>query len=121
MRLKGIKSQIKLAKYLKTHEEDSLNLGFFKNEDNELQTPNQRTFSYFIKNHLDKEKKQIIEFAVSKIERIADKFNIVLDIEVFEKKEAVKKDKSKKNPDKEYIKHLKLLIKLLENSKEEKV
>ena len=96
MRLKGIKSQIKLAKYLKTHEEDSLNLGFFKNEDNELQTPNQRTFSYFIKNHLDKEKKQIIEFAVSKIERIADKFNIVLDIEVFEKKEAVKKDKSKK-------------------------
>jgi len=95
-RLKGIISQAKLANYLKTHAEDSLNLGFFKDRNNRVKTPDQRTFSYFTKNHLDEEKKQVIEFVASKIEKIADKFNIVLNIEAFEKKQAIKKDESKK-------------------------
>jgi putative transposase len=86
MRLKGIKSQSELVRYLQSNKEDSLKLGFFKDENNNLKVPDQRTFSYFIRNHLDEEKKQIIEFVVSKIEKIADKFNIILDIEVFDKK-----------------------------------
>jgi len=77
MRLKGIQSQTKLAAYLKTHEKDSINIGFFRDENNKVKTPNQRTLSYFIKNHLDEEKKQIIEFMASRIEKIADKFNII--------------------------------------------
>lgn len=95
-RLKGIKSQTKLAEYLKTHEKEALNLGFFKDGYNKTKTPNQRTFSYFIKNHLDEEKRQIIEFVVRRIEKIADKFNIILDIETFEKKKVARKDESKK-------------------------
>jgi len=96
MRLKGIQSQTKLAGYLKMHEKDAINLGFFKDENNKIKTPDQRTFSYFIKNHLDEEKKQLIEFVTRKIEKITEKFNIVLDIEMFEKKQAIKKDESKK-------------------------
>lgn len=96
IRLKGIKSQAKLARYLKTHEKEALNLGFFRDENNNIKTPNQRTFSYFIKNHLDEEKKEIIDFVANRIEKIADKFNIILDIETFEKKQIIKKDRSKK-------------------------
>ncbi len=80
MRLKGIQSQTKLANYLKTHEKDAINIGFFRDKNNKIKTPDQRTFSYFIKNHLDEEKKQIIEFVSDKIEKIAEKFNIILDI-----------------------------------------
>jgi len=91
MRLKGIISQTKLTVYLKTHDKDAINLGFFKDENNKIKIPDQRTFSYFINNHLDEEKKQIIEFVANKIEKIADKFNIVLDIKVLDKKEDNKK------------------------------
>lgn len=102
MQLKGLKSQSELVRYLKAHETDSLKLGFFKDENNKLKTPDQRTFSYFIKNHLDEEKKQIIEFVVSKIEKIADKFNIVLDIEVFDKR---KKDDKAERCEKTFYNH----------------
>ncbi len=96
MRLKGIQSQTKLANYLKTHEKDAINIGFFRDKNNKIKTPDQRTFSYFIKNHLDEEKKQIIEFVSDKIEKIAEKFNIILDIEAFEKKKVVKESKNEK-------------------------
>jgi len=89
MRLKGIRSQTNLAGYLKTHEKDAINIGFFRDENNKIKTPDQRTFSYFVKHHLDEEKKQIIDFVASKIEKIAEIFSIILDIEVL--------DKNKKN------------------------
>ncbi len=96
MRLKGIISQTKLTNYLKTHEQDALNLGFFKDENNKIKTPDQRTFSYFTKHHLDEEERQIIDFVTSRIEKIAEKFNIILDIEAFEKKQAIKENKCEK-------------------------
>ncbi len=38
-----------------------------------------------MKYHLNEERKELIEFVVAKIEKIADKFNIVLDSEIFTK------------------------------------
>ncbi len=96
MRLKGIKSQSKLSEYLQNHKDETLGLGFFKDENNNVRTPDQRTFSYFIKNHLDEEKTRIMDFVVKKIESIADKFNIILDIETFEKKKTIKESKCEK-------------------------
>jgi putative transposase len=114
MRLKGIISQTKLSEYLKRNEKDALNLGFFRDKNNKIKTPDQRTFSYFIRHHLDEGKKQIIDFVTKKIEKIADKFNIVLDIEVFDKK---KKDEKTKECKKTFYNHknqkLKELCKLI--------
>ena len=62
MRLKGIKSQSKLAEYLETHENDAIKLGFFRDRNNKVKTPDQRTFSYFIKNHMDDNRNQLIDF-----------------------------------------------------------
>ncbi|MBI2084628.1 MAG: transposase [Candidatus Aenigmarchaeota archaeon] len=95
MKLKGIKSQSKLALYLRTYEKDSIRLGFFNDRDNKLRTPDQRTLSYFIKKHLDFEKKQLIEFVSKKIEEVSEKFNIVLDLEILHKN-TVKESKNEK-------------------------
>lgn len=96
MKLKGIRSQSKLAQYLKTHEEVAIKLGFFRDRNNRIKTPDQRTFSYFIKSHLNDERRQIIDFASSKIEDIADKFGVVLDIEILNKNSKPKENKSEK-------------------------
>ncbi len=96
-RLKGIKFQAALARYLRSDETDALNLGFFRGVDNSLKIPDQRTFSWFARRHLDGNKKQLTEFAASTIESIADKFGIVLDAEPLRKKKATPpKEMSKK-------------------------
>jgi putative transposase len=87
-RLKEIRSQSELARHLKSHEQDSLKLGFFRDRNNRLETPDQRTFSYFIKNHMDNDKRELVEFVVKKIEAIADKFGIVLDSRALSKEDA---------------------------------
>lgn len=96
MRLKGIKSQSELARYLKTHETESLKLGFFRDRNNILRTPDQRTFSYFTRNHLGEDKKELIELVSSKIEEISDKFDIVLDALPLESKAAARHSANKK-------------------------
>lgn len=96
MKLKGIRSQSKLSQCLKSYEDVSVKLGFFKDRYNKIKTPDQRTFSYFIKNHLDDEKRQIIDFVCKKIGEISEKFNIVLDIEILDKSAKTKEFKSEK-------------------------
>ncbi len=91
MRLKGIKSQSKLAKYLESHEKEALMLGFFRDENGKIKTPDQRTISYFIRHHMNKDKWRIVEFMTGVIEKIADKFNLVLDAEALKKEPAPSK------------------------------
>jgi putative transposase len=86
MKLKGMKFQTKLVKYLKGNENDALNLGFYRDIDNKILIPNQRTFSYFANHILDEETKSIIDFIVEKTESVAEKFGVVFDVEILEVK-----------------------------------
>jgi len=91
--LKGIKSCKFLSDYLKAHEGDAVNLGFDKDEANNLMIPDQRSFSYFLVKKLAKEEKDIIELVIKKIREISDKFDLSFDTEipkVGEKTEPVK-------------------------------
>jgi len=93
MKLKGIKSQTKLSNYLNKNEEDALNLGFYRDGNNNILVPDQRTFSYFINHTLTKEEKGLIDFIVNKTEEITQKFGIIFDVETLkpELKEKVTK------------------------------
>jgi len=66
-KLKGIKFHTKLTKYLNRRPSEKFKLGFTK-------TPDRRTIGYFIYHILDKETKEIIEFAADEIEQISEKF-----------------------------------------------
>jgi putative transposase len=81
MKLKGIKFQTKLSKYLSENEEDALNLGFYRDINNKILVPDQRSFSYFINHTLTNEEKELIDFIVNKTEEIAQKFGIIFDVE----------------------------------------
>lgn len=87
-KLKHLKLQTHLVRYLKNNRKDAQKLGFKK-------VPDQRTISYFINHILDKNSSELIDYAVSKIEEIADKFGIIFDVEAIQiekpKKETPKK------------------------------
>ena len=85
MKLKGIKFEAELARYLRKNEQDSRNLGFF-NEDNELKTPNRRTLNRFINLMLTAEEQELIDFIVNKTLEVVEKFELDFDIEVPELK-----------------------------------
>jgi putative transposase len=72
-KLKGIKKQTKLIKYLKRNRSELKQLGL-------NQIPNQRTISYFNNRILDEQTKNYIDFIADKIEYISEKFGIILDI-----------------------------------------
>ena len=76
-KLKGIRFQSQLEKYLRLHKQEIHKL-------NLLSVPNQRTISYFINNILDDETKQLIDFIASKIEEISNKFGILLDTNIIQ-------------------------------------
>ncbi len=87
-KLKGIRLQTKLVRYLKRHPKDKFKLGF-------SQTPDQTMISYFLKRILDDNTKELIDFAVSKIEEISEKFGILLDVKTLEPEKPKKKTKKR--------------------------
>ena len=72
-KLKGIKFQTQLERYLKKHKDERKQLGFES-------VPNQRTISYFLNSILDQQIKNDIDFIVQKINEVSEKFGIILDI-----------------------------------------
>jgi putative transposase len=78
MKLKSIKSQTELSKFLTESKEDAHNLGFY-GENDKILTPNQRSFSHFINHKLTEEEKKFIEFIITKTNEISQKFGIVFD------------------------------------------
>lgn len=84
--LKGIKFCTKLTKYLKRHPADKFKLGFSK-------TPDRRTISYFFHHILDDETRELLNFTASKIEKISEKFGILLDVKILTPEKTTKATK----------------------------
>jgi len=81
MKIKCIRSQSQLAKYLEMHKEDALNLGFYL-ENGNLVVPDQRSISYFLNHILDDELRNLINSLANKIEELSKKFGIIFDVEI---------------------------------------
>ncbi len=77
--LKGLKFETSLENFLKGNREIAFNLGFLKNANNEVDIPNRRTFSYFLKHRITDEDRKIINSVKEIITTISDKFSIQLD------------------------------------------
>jgi len=82
-KLKGIKFQIQLERYLRHHKQELYKL-------NMTTVPNQRTISYFLNNILDDETRQLIDFIAMKIEEISNKFGILLDTNIIQPRQPKK-------------------------------
>ncbi len=106
MELKEIKSHRTLSEYLKSHEEESLTLGFYKNTDNSLLVPDQRTFSYFVVHKLTEAEKELIKIIIEKIKELSEKFDINFEVE---SKKLVKKIETIKESNLQYQKEQKLM------------
>jgi hypothetical protein len=87
-RLKGIKFQTQVVKYLKKHPKEKYRLGF-------SQTPDQTMISYFLKHAIDDETKEQIDFIVSKILQISEKFGILFDVKTLDPEKPVKETKER--------------------------
>lgn len=88
-KLKGIKFHTKLTKYLNKNPSEKYKLGFTK-------TPDRTTIGYFVNHILDDETKELIDFAVTIIEEITEKFGILIDVETL-KPEQPKKETKERN------------------------
>ena len=60
--LKGLKFQTSLEKFLKDNSKVAFKLGFLKNKDNGVDTPDRRTFSYFLKHRITEQDKGFIDY-----------------------------------------------------------
>ncbi|MCK5260549.1 MAG: transposase [Thermoplasmatales archaeon] len=74
-KLKGMKFQTQLIRYLKRHRNELKLLGLDE-------IPDQTTISYFINHILDNETKELLNYTTKKIEEISEKFDIILDIQI---------------------------------------
>jgi putative transposase len=74
-KLKGIKFQTQIVRYLKRHRDELKLLGF-------KEIPDQTTISYFTKHILDDDIQELIHFIANKIEEISEKFDIILDNQI---------------------------------------
>jgi putative transposase len=86
--LKGIKFHTKLTKYLKRNPFDKFKLGF-------TNTPDRRTIGYFINHILDQQTKELINYTVSKIIEISEKFGILIDLKTLEPDKPLKDTKER--------------------------
>lgn len=88
-KLKGIKFQTQLRKYLKKHKKDRYRLGFQK-------LPDRRTINYFTNHILSDETREQLDYAVDEILKISAKYCILFDVKTFEI-EKHKKETKKRN------------------------
>jgi len=86
-KLKGIKFHSKLTKLLRRKPSVKWKLGFSK-------TPDRRTIGYFINHILDEETRELIDYAVDKIEEVSEKFGILLDVKTLESEKPQKQTKA---------------------------
>lgn len=106
MELKEMKSHHNLSEYLKSHEEESLMIGFYKDTDNSLLVPDQRTFSYFVVHKLTELEKKTIKVIIEKIRELSQKFDINFEVEF---KRPAKKIETVKESNLQYQKEQKLM------------
>jgi hypothetical protein len=87
-RLKKFRFITQTIQYLKSHPEETIQLGF-------KELPNRRQVGYFQNHILDNETKELIDFIINKIEEITDKFGITLDIISLKPKKIKKQTKTR--------------------------
>jgi len=87
-KLKGIRFQTRVVRYLKRNPSDKFKLGFST-------TPDQTTISYFLINILDNETKELLDFTVSKIQEVSEKFCILFDVKTLEPEKPIKETKER--------------------------
>jgi len=87
-KLKGIRFQTRVVRYLKRNPSEKFKLGFST-------TPDQTTISYFLINILDDETKELLDFAVSKIHDVSEKFGILFDVKTLEPEKPIKETKER--------------------------
>ena len=104
--LEGLKFETSLEKFLKENKDVAFKLGFLKNSDNEVDIPDRRTFSYFLKHRITDEDRKIINFVKETITTISDKFSIPLNTNT---KSAVEKGEKARITEEDRIKNIKYL------------
>ena len=104
-KLKKIKYQNQLYQYLKSHPEETLLLGL-------TDIPDRRTIGHFLHHILNNEQRELVDFIVSKIEEVSEKFGILFDIQTLEPKRP-KKFTKKRNQDLQRKKNTKEVCKLI--------
>jgi len=110
MKLKKM-SQSMLVRHLKKNEKDSISLGFYFNESNELLVPDQRTISYFYNNVIDDDLRKLLDNLENDIRESVEKFDMITDLEEVKTEEPKKLSKS--SDDKKKAKHLNEISKLM--------
>jgi len=87
-KLKGIKFQTQLKKYLKKHKKERYKLGLEK-------LPDRRTINYFTNHILDRETKELINYASEEIISVSEKFEILFDINILKPEKPTKETKKR--------------------------
>lgn len=72
----GIKSNRKLAVYLRGHPVESEACGFYRDVNNDIKTPDRRTIDYFVNRHLDEDLRRLIYTTCKKIKKQLDTFEL---------------------------------------------
>ncbi|MEF8879596.1 MAG: transposase [Candidatus Thermoplasmatota archaeon] len=104
-KLKKIKYQNQLHRYLKSHPEETLLLGL-------TNIPDRRTIGYFLHHILNDEQRELIDFIVLKVEEISEKFGILFDVQTLEPERPNKLTK-KRNQELQRRKNTKEVCKLI--------
>ena len=104
--LEGLKFETSLADYLKDNKEIALQLGFCKGANNEVEIPDRRTFSHFLKHRITEEDRELINFVKETIINISDKFGIPLSSSTKPKVEKEEKQRVTQEDKIQYIKYL---------------
>jgi hypothetical protein len=79
MKIRKLKFQTKLVKYLKENDDVALKLGFEPDDNNKPMPPDQRTFSYYVNHAFDKKALETINCVADIIGADSERFGIVFD------------------------------------------
>ena len=107
--IKGLKNYENVKKYLLENPDEAFQLGFYKNENNELALPPKRTYNFYLQNKITKEQKEELNLLAERILSLANKNEIILDIEIV-KKTIKEKKKSYEREIRETVKLVKKLV-----------
>ncbi|MEK6922328.1 MAG: hypothetical protein AABX08_00845, partial [Nanoarchaeota archaeon] len=84
-RIKGLTNHYeKVLDYFLENPEEALELGFFKNINNNIIFPPKRTYNHYLKNKINNQLKQLDSIA-EKVLTLANKHKILLDLEIVKK------------------------------------
>ncbi|MDD5331477.1 MAG: transposase [Candidatus Nanoarchaeia archaeon] len=110
-RIKGFSTYPQIEDYFNNNKREAYNLGFFKDDNDNLIFPKKRTFNEFLQKSLDKEKIMFLDKIVEKILSIATQNRVILDIGLVNK--VIKEHKNKLNEKNKAFKEAVRLVKRL--------